>query len=156
MWTETFFQLTDRMIIERLKQERFDEAGKQEKSNAAKAQADTLEAASGEMLMEFVDGILKPQMVKSLREHIHDTAGLPLPDSVMGCISELSITHARYWETQTQIQDLKDKLCSGTGDQPGYLKRFHELQLKIDECNQRRNEVRERGDAILVEMFDAS
>ena len=156
MWTETFFQLADRMIIERLKQERFKEAGKQGKSNAARSQADALEAACGELLMEFVDGKTKPQMAKHLRFHNHDIAAEPLPDSMMGCISELSITHARYWEAQTHVQNLKDKLCSGNGDQPGYLKRFHELQLKIDEYNQRRNEVRERGDAILVEMFNAT
>ena len=155
MWTETYAQIMDRAIIERLKERMFAKDNRLVLSDVAGKQAKCLEIAAETYLFDVQDGKLAHTPHKHLRFHDHGN-DKPLPASVDDCLAELRLVHEKYWETQTEIQHLKEVMRESTTIDESFelaaeAMEFYELQLVIDRCNQRRNEVRSECDFLLNE-----
>ena len=149
MWTETYAQIMDRAIIERLKEDEFSKLGNAaDKAATARRQAEELEAAARQYISEMQAGEINHIPYEHLRFHDHGVDA-KMPDTVDGCLSELARVHRLYWETQTKVQEIKKRIAhvraAGRYDGLGLLD-FYLLQLIIDSCNQKRNEVRTHCD----------
>ena len=150
MWTETYAQIMDRAIIERLKEEEFTKADKPELAQKAKGQAITLESSAKTYVRQVINGEWEHIPHAHLRFHDHG-GETSLPATEEECLVELQRVHRTYWDTQTAIQEAKIDIDGGSD---GRLLGFYDLQLTIDKCNQRRNEVRSHADLLLAEELD--
>ena len=154
MWTESFMQMVDRAIIERLKQIHYSEKERPEEARQAGQQADKLMQACESYFTECLDGTILPNVGRHLRFHNHRTKGCELPTTLVGCISQLASVHAEYWETQTLVQAVKKRVDAARGpEKEKFCHSFYDLQLVLDACNQSRSEIRQRGDEILCELL---
>ena len=154
MWTETYAQIMDRAIIERLKEEMFRKVGNIVQSASAGRQANELETAADAYVTDVLNGDVKHVPHQHLRFHDHGVDE-PVPASVEECLNELRSVHRRYWDTQSRVQKLKLLLVEKAGhERAQILEEFHSLQLRIDRCNQRRNEVRTQCDLQLSVELD--
>lgn len=148
MWTETYAQIMDRAIIERLKEEEFAKIGKMDEADIANRQASELEGAARQYVHEVQAGEIHHIPHDHLRFHDHGS-NVEMPGTVDGCLDELRRVHRLYWETQTKIQEIK-KTVKHSWAEDQYdgqqLFEFYKCQLVIDDCNQRRNEVRSHCD----------
>tara|TARA_Y100000034_G_C6795673_1_gene356599 strand:+ start:138 stop:623 length:486 start_codon:yes stop_codon:yes gene_type:complete len=156
MITESFGQIVDRMVIEQLKAFMHTDP---EKKQQCEDQASLLQTAADAYLYECATGTRKPHVNHSARYHDHKTHDIEhvtlYADTVGEAILGLSKQHFDYWQLQSRIQEIKGKL-----DDEKYASthtelsvEFVDLQRKIDMCNQNRNDIRDRLDKILVELF---
>jgi len=156
MIVDSYFQLYDRWVIEKLKADNFSIDGQIEKSTTALANTERLERALSVLQMDAHIGRGKPVIFKSNRFHDHKEAqegDWGLPDTVEKCQEALKECHRRYWKTQTEIQSIKTRIGTTSNPSWGALERFWRLQLIIDECNQLRNDLIGRGDELFVGEF---
>jgi len=155
MWTETYAQMMDRAIIERIKQEEFSVAVKTDQAIIAGRQAQELEEAARQYINEALEGDINHIPHEHLRFHDHGSE-VVLPSTVEECLAELRRIHALYWVTQTRVQELKKQIPAPWAKDelhPQMLAEFFQLQLVIDDCNQRRNEVRSHCDVCFASEY---
>ena len=168
MWTETFGQLIDRIIVSELKMEKFAEAKNETAYELAAEQAQRLSTAIEVCLLEIVQGTRKAEVQQILRFHNHHkTEGAwagksvqkPNPQSIGEAISLLVQTHCQYWQKQSRIQGLKEYMRRDSNEpilMAEHQKDFVETQRQLDLLNQDRNVLVEQIDKFLVGIVEKS
>jgi hypothetical protein len=168
MNTDTIFQLIDRAAIARLKAFHYESEDRVQEAKRAKEEADKLSVSGDILLYEVSKGMCKIPVHFHLRYHNHGEMERTdlLPDGVKATVfnvaGELALTHAKYWQLQTEVNGIKSEMRpldqSGMrtldeNDRLAILRsRFVSLQCQIDLCNQKRNELIQLGDHLLQAM----
>ena len=151
---DSFCQLIDRLIVCRLKEFHFSrDSNKAKEAAAARAQAEELTEVATLYLAECVDGHREPRVHEHLRFHRHE-AETPEAASLGAVISELTACHARYWEAQGHILQLRKEMgVEPPADYEPVYRDLHKWQLICDQANQRRSELITGGDRMLRDLL---
>lgn len=154
---DTWMQLVDRLIVCRLKQFHFSrDTSKAEEATAAMVQAEELTEAAMLYLAECLDGHRKPRVHQHLRFHQHATEEVGAV-SLGEVISGLTACHARYWQAQGEVISIRQRVDASLGTVSHNAMLYEDLdrqQRVCDGCNQQRNELIQRGDELLRQMFE--
>ena len=153
---DSWTQLIDRLIVCRLKEFHFArDSSKATEASVARAQAEELAEAATLYLAECVDGHREPRVHEHLRFHQHE-AEATKPASLGAVVSELTACHARYWEAQGRILQLRKEMgVEPPADYEPVYRDLHTLQLICDSANQRRSVLVQMGDELLYDTFKA-
>lgn len=167
MDTDSMFQLIDRQAIAVLKDFHFTKAGNEEAAALAREQANDLAVAGDVLVWECLRGKRVPPVQPHLRYHDHSKVegwrlgkeALEDPNwtSLMRFAGELALIHARYWEKQSRVQWLKERIRSeaeGSDMKAYYEHEFCATQREIDLCNEYRNRLIAKGDELFARMID--
>ena len=151
MITESFGQIIDRMCIENLKAFMLPDPVKKKQ---CREQAEQLRIAADECVFEIATGKRIPYMNHSNRGHDHKDHddGVDMPVTIGQTVVALSFQHYTYWNLQTKINAIKDKMDdpSWTGAHDHHQEEFIKTQREIDMCNQNRNDLRDNLDRLFV------
>lgn len=160
MWTETYGQMLDRLIIARLKAYHYTQSDKPEAAELAEQQCTELKMALGRYVEDCTALRALPRVQKHLRFHDHNKvegwregkqATPPAPDTIEGCIDALAGTHCDYWDSQSRIQTLKQLIdrTSVERERQDFEGELVHLQRRhIDLDNQHRSELVQRIDEL--------
>lgn len=160
MNTDTVFQIIDRAAIARLKEFHYRSGGREQEADLAADEAANLEIAGDVLLWEIMNGKIQYPVHFHLRYHNHsdveDVEDNDSPKTVFQISSALSSVHAEYWQLQSKVNSLKSSMNKGVGIIDELNSEFVSLQRKIDLCNQRRNELIQKGDEVLRDFVNGS
>jgi hypothetical protein len=152
---DSYCQLVDRLIVCRLKEFHYRIDGAVEAEETARMQAEELSASATTYLRECFTHDREPRVNQHLRKHEHKHAfDLKAATSLSAVISQLTSCHAKYWQAQGRIVEMRKNL-EGAGS-TGYeevLRALHNEQLVCDGCNQVRNQLIQQGDQMLQRMW---
>lgn len=163
MYTETFGQLVDRLVIARLKEWHYTQDSKTEAAQLAHEQVAELTVAVERYVDDCHSRRVIPRVQKHLRYHDHNQveawrsgkkATPDVPATIGGCIAALVDTHSDYWLSQSRIQTIKRLLNDTMDDHESadFNAELVKLQRQhIDLDNQYRNELITAIDTMFVE-----
>ena len=144
---DSWMQLVDRLIVCRLKEYHYSKDSRHTEASYAKEQAEELADVATQYMEECLSGDREPRVHRHLRYHNHD-AGEVEASSVMEAVSQLSSCHAEYWEAQGKA------LVARNDSYDGAVYVADNWQRVCDSCNQRRNELIQKGDDLLRRMWE--
>jgi hypothetical protein len=166
MWTETYGQIVDRLIISRLKAWHYTQDDNKEAAKLAQDQCQELSAALTRYQDDCLSKRLIPRVTRHLRYHDHNQveawrggkqATKNAPDTIAFCVNELVDTHCDYWLTQSRIQTLK-KLIDATKHESEKnefcIELVHLQRQHIDLDNQYRNELVQKIDELFAHRIE--
>ena len=163
--TESLFMLLDRMEIALLKAYHYGQAGNKEAATLAQEQADDLKIAGDLYIYEVATGKRRPFVKAIPRWHDHRTvegkwagkkAEMEEPQTIMECAGMLALTHARYWQNQTRLNNLKGLIdrSEGLPDKQRLEAEFCKAQRLTDIFNQARSDLITLGDTMFARLME--
>lgn len=167
MWTETYGQLIDRVIITQLKAWHYTQDDKREAAGMAAQQVVELCEALDRYYDDCANKRVLPRIQKHLRYHDHNKveawrdgkqATPKAPDTISECIVALVNTHSDYWYTQSRIQILKaliDKTIDERERTDFERELIHLQRQHIDLDNQYRNELIQQIDQLFTQRISS-
>ena len=161
--TDTFGQLTDRIIIARLKAFHHRLSGRESVAFVLDDEAAILTDAADELLASMQAGEPVPQPRRNTRWHDHaqvEGVALQRPATAWQAIDDLVACHSQYWSHQTTANCAKLRLvgaesCGEQGiDEANSARRIMvDAQRQCDLMNQHRNQLIQWIDELLIERL---